>query len=869
MVSNISGDMFLRFDRACLDSEAYIGSFSEFQNDLVKTASAHDAYPLAILDITYHDFKDSVLTDSLVYLIDDKYYDNPYRTESPYLEKDAAILWIRTRTFKLDTMRFWLDEDYYITNRASMPDSILIDFGDGNGFRSVEFNQLIVVDYTAVIEQTSVRMKIKRSGEAELRSLSKLGEDRSLDPCSELSLYDYPDNMFWLGDTWEVTDPVGGAKGNMFVKLGNDYVFDKPFIFVEGVDFGYDDNDHSIHEPFRNGTFGWCEFYSGFLDPELGDENDYRYDMLQKLPLALDELIANGYDLVLVDFYEGAQDMVLNSQLLQHMIGLCNENKVGNEPLVIIGPSMGGQISRHALCTMEKNNVPHCCRLWISFDSPHSGAYISLSLQSAIKFLGGHGSSGAQFKMDHVLGSGAAKQLLNYQVVDGGIAMRNTWYNDLDELGYPQHCRRIAVSNGNDLGIGLSYTDRLLDYSCSGEIEVSEDVTFSGTLVRLLLDPLPGVNTFIPAVDDVGDFIKFPAVGNAFVPADLPNYDYSPGGTTNSIRDFVVQLNKQLDDNILTEVLCPHAQLSDYHYEQTFMSTPSALGLNNTDPYLNVADFILENPNALPFDSYVSAPLDETGPNDNERHTEITDLNTEFILTEVLADDLFHSFSEIPETAVLSPVSFNYGRRGYHILHGPELTIHDGGELHINDDARVQWGLSGDEFTVEKPFMVYTLGCTPVNLVIEDGGLMEIGDENNARRADVYINEGSQIMVKTNGTLRVNSGSNLLIREGAELHLETGAIVVVEDGGTILIEDESPENATDGGRIICEAGGDVEIGLHGDAAVLRFDKGTLHLAEDQEFSIENERGGQWLCGSDGRNRKCVAQCGGLYLPVNG
>ncbi len=832
----VAADLFVRFDIACLDSTVYISKVSKFRDNMVETSIESGAYPLAILDITYHDFVDSVFTDSLIYYIDGKYYDNPLRTESPYVEKDAAILWCYTSRFKKDTMLFRLDEEHYITNRGSLPDSILVDFGDGNGYRSIELDEVIEIDFSNVEDRTEMRLKIVRTGIGTFRSLSKLREDREFNPCDELTpVVDYPDAIAWLPEDFEITDPVGGGRAHLFVKLGNDNEFNKPFIFVEGIDFGVDDDNFPINEDFRHGTFGWCEFYSGFIDSNTDDAEDYRYNMLEKLPAALDELMANGYDLVLVDFLDGAADMVLNSQLLQHAIGLCNENKTGNEPLVIAGASMGGQISRHALCTMEQNDVPHCCRLWISIDSPHAGAYISLSLQRAIKFLAENGSEGAQFKMDHLLGSVAAKQLLNYQVVEEGINDRNTWYSNLDDLGYPEKCRIIAVSNGNDLGVGLDPSDHLMDYTCGGTIEINEYITFSGTLFKMLMDPLPGNTTGASEINDVGDFRKLFSVGDGFVPSELPNYDYSPGGTTGSIRDFALAINREFHSNLFTDAACSDVERAVYRDEQSFISTPSALGLNNEDPYMIVADYFNNYPEQKHFDSYISAPLDEFGTHDNERHTEITDLNSAFILNEVLRDDDYAQLSVIPESGNPTNASFNYGLPGYHILHGPELNIESGGELFINKDAQVHWGESGDDYTEAESFMVYTLECEPVDIIIEPDGLFEIADAGHP--AEVFIHAGSRIFIQSSGELVVNDGGKLVIGKGAELHIHKKAKLIVEDGGIIIIET--------GGKLICDPDENVAISLRGENAVLQFDGGELWIDENQELLIGQD---DWMTG---------------------
>src|SRR5690606_656623 len=64
-----------------------------------------------------------------------------------------------------------------------------------------------------------------------------------------------------------------------------------------------------------------------------------------------------------------------------------------NEELVIVGPSMGGQISRYALAYMEKKYAAtqdaewqHNCRLWISVDSPHLGANVPIGVQMLLNY---------------------------------------------------------------------------------------------------------------------------------------------------------------------------------------------------------------------------------------------------------------------------------------------------------------------------------------------------------------------------------------------------------------------------------------------------------------------------------------------------
>ena len=75
-----------------------------------------------------------------------------------------------------------------------------------------------------------------------------------------------------------------------------------------------------------------------------------------------------------------------NAMLLVELIKLINNSKVGDENIVI-GPSMGGLISRYALNYMESQNIDHDTRLYISFDTPHAGANVPIGFQHMFNFL--------------------------------------------------------------------------------------------------------------------------------------------------------------------------------------------------------------------------------------------------------------------------------------------------------------------------------------------------------------------------------------------------------------------------------------------------------------------------------------------------
>ena len=199
-----------------------------------------------------------------------------------------------------------------------------------------------------------------------------------------------------------------------------------------------------------------------------------------------------GYDVVIVNQpthwangfkMDGGADYIERNALTHVKLYQFLNNKLAqnnsDEELVIVGPSMGGQISRFALAYMEKHQIPHNTRLWISIDSPHLGANIPMGVQSLLHLLKDvTGSVDAIDFVDNQLGSAAARQQLieqysgatnnhlNQNWLDGrtisqgfsenkGRPIFINYYNNLfnnglqGSKGYPITLRKIAMVNGS------------------------------------------------------------------------------------------------------------------------------------------------------------------------------------------------------------------------------------------------------------------------------------------------------------------------------------------------------------------------------------------------------------------------------------
>lgn len=207
-------------------------------------------------------------------------------------------------------------------------------------------------------------------------------------------------------------------------------VLDNPIIVVDGFDPGNERN--------------WWET-NGSDDPGL-------YELLNQENM-LEDARTLGYDFIVVDNLAGADYIQRNAYLLMKIIDLVNARKSGNNELIIVGPSMGGLISRTALKWMEDEGRDHHTRLWVSFDSPHQGANVPLGLQHWIKFF----SSMNDDVNDALskLRQPAGKQMLIYHESGGSTNVceeRNNFITFLNDLGYPEDLRKIAISNGSGIG---------------------------------------------------------------------------------------------------------------------------------------------------------------------------------------------------------------------------------------------------------------------------------------------------------------------------------------------------------------------------------------------------------------------------------
>jgi hypothetical protein len=794
--------LFMSMGRASLDSTHVLSDFSGFREHKDSVAHSEGCYSIALLDLEYADFHHDAIDSNWVQRVDGHFYRTEGCSHSPYCIKEAWVLWVDAPHITQRTYRFLFSSSSFISSYEEDLISLEINFDDGMGWRILQPNALYDVDYSTEGRNRNIRCRIQREGKPMKYAACNLKNEEEYNPCAHSS-FPYPNLPPWNNEgasPWNLSLEVEGESVacRAYTLTSEDGIFDKPFLFVEGIDFGLDRDGHPIHDTYRHGTFGWCEFTSGFQDPVVSDDIEYGYDDLHKMLELLNAIRAEGYDLVLVDFYDGATWLQHNSELVQQVIRLCNEYKDGNEPLVVAGASMGGVISRHALRTMELNGEDHCARLWISLDAPHEGAHIPLALQHAIRFNAEHGEQQAQLFRDRYLSRPAAKQLLDAQVFNSLIDFES-WYGPLREMGYPQTCRRIAISNGRGNGEGLNYQhDELMDWQCSiGALEHTKmlmlpesgddenpnalpNMPVLGHFKKLLTGMenmgdeiyfwLGGANLALLDAADIAEQVVYTAEG-------VVNRDYAPGGKRNTIQTFASSINAALDalsDMESAIANCESVSPEDYNRDHAFVLTGSSVGLQLQDSYTDVEQYLWEHPDENYFDRVWFAS------DHNENHTELTDENVEVVLEEVLAQDLL-ALDSVLTAANSNNGVFNFGRPEFSYLRS--IHVHSGGEIRINQFANTHFSQSNDYVSLVNHFEVRTMPCSPELIRIGNGGLLEIGDANTEYRTGALcVGRDSKLQIAAGGRLRINEGSSLVIEEGAILEVLPGGVIEVVSG---------------------------------------------------------------------------------------
>ncbi|MFJ4961740.1 Alpha/beta hydrolase family protein [Streptomyces sp. ADI96-02] len=161
-----------------------------------------------------------------------------------------------------------------------------------------------------------------------------------------------------------------------------------------------------------------------------------------------------GHDLVLIGYDERSASILDNARTATACVQRAIAERIGDARLTVGGFSMGGLVTRYALARMEHQQVDHQVATYVSFDSPHRGAWIPVALQALAHFLK------ATPALSKQINSPAARQLLWRHIETAEDTpredpLRTEFLRELGNVGsWPRIPRLLGVANGSGDGSG-------------------------------------------------------------------------------------------------------------------------------------------------------------------------------------------------------------------------------------------------------------------------------------------------------------------------------------------------------------------------------------------------------------------------------
>jgi pimeloyl-ACP methyl ester carboxylesterase len=508
-----------------------------------------------------------------------------------YVENTALIISPLITTIREATVVFLLDNIFYFDNTGNTVTELQIDFDDGLGFRSVMFNDAIPITYPHEGEKTLCFRTVFANGDT-LIAYALLNYFSMPQSISFLSGYPYIDRL--EGDeaiTAKISHPNAYTGGNFSLNKGDVWIYyansdkqlRKPVLIVDGFDPGNKRRIEEKKDDDANKTIWEMLYY----------DNSTKHIGL--------ELLLKGYDLVILDLPDGGGYIEQNAMVCIEVINKINQLldiSGSKEEIVIIGPSMGGQITRYALAYMEQHSEDpntnfgkHNCRLWVSFDSPHQGANISMGAQAFIHYF--EALDKAKEIWEKTLNCPAAQQMLIYHKANTGGKF-STYYTNLSNIGYPNNLRKIAVANGSLNGTSNGSAKDLVLKMVAPYVVLNLDA-------RIWLSPSYGEKNkvfqaswivFIPFIFSPPSLcIPAPITWEVTAPSNFCSIDAAPGGYYNTFKQF--------------EGVTNIAVIDIYRYNHCFMPIPSVLDLSGDLNYCtDISNRNMVADNMTPFDAY-------------------------------------------------------------------------------------------------------------------------------------------------------------------------------------------------------------------------------------------------------------------------
>ncbi|MFI6958018.1 esterase/lipase family protein [Nocardia sp. NPDC050408] len=248
-------------------------------------------------------------------------------------------------------------------------------------------------------------------------------------------------------DEW----PLRGGTAWVYYSPLNQRQLTKPVILADGFSLGASDLG---------------ELWAGL-------ENNGRYRFIS-------ELHAIGRDVIVLGYDNRAASIPDNANTAIECIQTAIRRRAGKAKLAVGGFSMGGMVTRYALAKMQHDpDLPDPeTSMYLSYDTPHRGAWLPISMQAFAHFLKDKwGATSPIFgQFSDLINSPAARQMSRWHLSKIGdqpdqALERRAFLQQLDAVGgWPQGIRKIGVANGVRTGNGNGIGPALTAVSGGGDL---------------------------------------------------------------------------------------------------------------------------------------------------------------------------------------------------------------------------------------------------------------------------------------------------------------------------------------------------------------------------------------------------------------
>ena len=583
-----------------------------------KYKTANLVSPISVINVNFNYLDELAVTDNLVEIINGRVIDKPNRSRSPYLTREVLVVSVLgDKGYKRGLNKFLFPRSLYFENTIKTITTLSIDFANGAGPVTVLPDQIVNVNYTTLGKKT-LNIVVNFSDGTSKSTMDDIipEEDmyeipRGLDAAkfidepikADLGGF-VPYNTTGADETPDAYPDVPGEGDLRFYYDKNivagtkiaDFDIKNPVIILDG----FDHNDKRTQTKLYSGQFqyvknvapspttnivenlvaaGYQVFVLNFPTYKIGDQ--FILDR-NRQPSSID-----------VDRDGGADYIERNAMVLVKLIQEINKrirdlNKT--DKISIIGPSMGGLISRYALTYMEQRNLNPNTKLWVSFDSPHHGANINIGDQLFFKYISGLTKRPEAQDGIETLKSVAAKQLMIHHYskvaypkvgddprVISGHLFHDTFFNTINAMGFPQTTCNVALINGR--------LDGSLQENAPGNCGTSLNVIYEikytiFTYNRKILLKLPINTTMVAKISPSNrDICNVFSIGNGLYPDPWVNnhlsYNVIGNGRATSL-DILPGGYNQVNNE-----LPPEMRSGSIFLNQCFIPTVSSIALKD------------------------------------------------------------------------------------------------------------------------------------------------------------------------------------------------------------------------------------------------------------------------------------------------